>query len=98
MTHTLQYTNIDSKEAHFAAFSRLPEKIRARYWEPDGNTPFIYVEGRDSGYTGIVLGKRDEPYEDVDDFDRVFILFSLDIDSNGEFITVYGYNCHVERI
>ncbi|WP_034998817.1 hypothetical protein [Beijerinckia mobilis] len=84
--------------AHLTAFSCLPERIRARYWEPDHNTPLVYVEGNFGGCIGIVLGKRDEPYEDVDDFDREFVLFSIDDKHIGEFIIVYGYNCHVERI
>jgi len=83
---------------HFAAFVRLPERIRARYWKPDHYTPLVYVETSFDSFTGIVLGKRDEPYEDIDDFDRAFILFSLDDQPHGEFITIYGYNCHVERL
>ncbi|WP_041779070.1 hypothetical protein [Beijerinckia indica] len=85
-------------EAHLAIFSRLPAHIRARYWKPDYNTPFVYVEADHTDFTGIVLGDRDEPYEDVDDFDRAFTLFSLDCEPAGELLTIYGWNCHVERV
>jgi hypothetical protein len=89
-----------SREDHFTAFSRRPAHIRARFWPPDHDTPFVEITTGDDQmtFTGIILVERDEPYEEADDFDRAFTLFSLDDAPEGEFLTIYGWNCHVDRL